>query len=49
MDYAMLIGFGVYYFLARRRGESMQSIFWLGLVAVLLLVTIIPELVLTVR
>ena len=46
MDYAMLLGFGTYYCLARKRGESLQSTFWLGLVALLLLVTIIPQLIL---
>ncbi len=43
MDYAMLFGFGPYFVIALRRGVPLKSAFWLGLVALALLVTIIPD------
>jgi len=45
MDYAMLFGFLPYFILSRQRGSSLQSTFWLGLVAIFLFITIIFQLI----
>jgi AGZA family xanthine/uracil permease-like MFS transporter len=43
-DYAMLAGFLAYFVRAYRQGIPLRSIFWLGLVALFLLMTVLPDL-----
>lgn len=42
-DSAMLIGFLPYFWLAHKRGASLKSTIWLGIVTLTLLITVTPE------